>query len=44
MVLIAAGVGASGRRTAVIGTMGTWIDGEQVATAFATLVHRGGTA
>lgn len=34
--LLAAGLAASGRRTAVVGTIGTWIDGEQVKTSLTT--------
>ena len=34
--LVNAGVQASGRRTAVIGTMGTWIDGRPVKSALTT--------
>lgn len=34
--LINAGLAAAGRRTAVIGSMGTWIDGRRVETALTT--------
>jgi UDP-N-acetylmuramoyl-L-alanyl-D-glutamate--2,6-diaminopimelate ligase len=34
--LLAAGLAAAGRRTAVIGTMGTWVDGQPVKTALTT--------
>jgi UDP-N-acetylmuramoyl-L-alanyl-D-glutamate--2,6-diaminopimelate ligase len=34
--LLAAGLAAAGRRTAVIGTMGTWVDGHPVNTALTT--------
>jgi UDP-N-acetylmuramoyl-L-alanyl-D-glutamate--2,6-diaminopimelate ligase len=34
--LLASGLAAAGRRTAVIGTMGTWIGAEQVASALTT--------
>ncbi len=34
--LLSAGLAAAGRRTAVIGTMGTWVDGEQVKTPLTT--------
>ena len=34
--LISCGLQACGRHTAVIGTMGTWIDGEQVTTVLTT--------
>ena len=34
--LIGTGVAAAGRRTAVVGTMGTWVDGQPVKTALTT--------
>lgn len=34
--LFASALRAAGRRTAVIGTMGTWVDGERLATALTT--------
>ncbi len=34
--LLTAGLAAAGRRTAVIGTMGTWVDGQPVKTALTT--------
>jgi len=34
--LLAWGLAAAGRRTAVVGTMGTWVDGEPVATSLTT--------
>ncbi len=34
--LLAAGLRESGRRSAVIGTMGTWIDGDQVVSSLTT--------
>lgn len=34
--LLAAGLAAAGHLTAVVGTMGTWVDGEQVKTSLTT--------